>query len=60
MGNVILEIQRQEQNPRHLDRSICAAYELALYYQLQIYVCVSDKLRNTLRQDYLQLKTASK
>ena len=33
LGNVILEIQRQEQNPRHLAHNICASYELALHYQ---------------------------
>ena len=32
MGNVILEIQRQEQNPRHVAPDICAAYELAVSY----------------------------
>ena len=26
MGNVILEIQRQEQNPRHIAPDICAVY----------------------------------
>ena len=31
-GNVIIEIQRQEQNLRHLARDICAAYELGLHY----------------------------
>ena len=36
MGNVILEIQRQEQNPRHIAPDICAAYELALSYQRQL------------------------
>ena len=31
LGNVILEIQRQEQKPRHLAPDICAAYELTLH-----------------------------
>ena len=32
MGNVIVEIQRHEQNPGHIAADICAAYELALSY----------------------------
>ena len=60
MGNVILEIQRQEQNPCHIAPAICAAYELALSYQRQL--CDSDtvKLRNALREDYLRFEAASK
>ena len=30
LGNIILELQRQEQNPRHIAPNICDAYELAL------------------------------
>ena len=53
MGNVILEIQRQEQNPRHIAPDICAVYELALSYQRQLYKSDSVKLRNALCEDYL-------
>ena len=60
MGNVILEIQRQEQNPRHIAPDICAAYELALGYQRQLYESDSVKLRNALREDYLRFEAASK
>ena len=35
LGNVFLQIQREEQNPRHLAADICAAYEPALHYQRQ-------------------------
>ena len=44
LGNVIPEIQSQEPNPRHLARNICAAYELALHYQWQLYESDSAKL----------------
>ena len=60
MGNVILEIQRQEQNPRHITPDICTAYELALSYKWQLYESDSVKLRNALREDYLRFKAASK
>ena len=60
MGNVILEIQRQEQNPRHITADICAAYELTLSYQRQLYESESVKLRNALREDYLRFEAASK
>ena len=60
MGNVILEIQRQEQNPRYSAPDICAAYELALSYQRQLYESDSVKLRNALREDYLRFEAASK
>ena len=49
MGNDILEIQRKEQNPRHIAPDICAAYQLALSYQWQLYKSDSVKRRNTLR-----------
>ena len=32
LGNVIVVIQRQVQNPRHLAPDVYAAYELALHY----------------------------
>ena len=54
LGNVILEIQRQEQNPRHLAPDICAAYELALEYQRQLYESGSQKLRDAVREDYIR------
>ena len=60
LGYVILEIQRQEQNPPHLAPDIFAAYELALHYQRQLYESNSIKLRNVLREDYLWFETASK
>ena len=60
LGNVILEIQRQEQNPRHIAPDICAAYELALSYQRQLCESDSIKLRNALREDYLRFEAASK
>ena len=60
MGNVILEIQRQEQNPHHMALEICAAYELALSYQRQLYESDSVKLRNALREDSLQFEAPSK
>ena len=60
LGNVILEIQRQEQNPRHLAPDICAAYELALHYQRQLYESDSVKLRNAPSEDYLRFEAATK
>ena len=60
LGNVIIEIQRQEQNPRHLAPNICAAYELALHYQRQLYERDLAKLRDAHREDYLRFKAASK
>ena len=33
LGNIILELQREEQNPHHIAQNICDAYELALQYQ---------------------------
>ena len=36
LGNVILELQRQEQNSWHIAPDICAPYELALQYQWQL------------------------
>ena len=60
MGNVILEIQRKEQNLRHIAPDICAAYELALSYQRQLYESDSVKLRNALREEYLRFEAASK
>ena len=45
LGNIILELQRYEQNPRHIAPNICDAYELALQYQRQLYECDSQKLR---------------
>ena len=60
LGNVIVEIQRQEQNPRHLAPDICAAYELALHYQRQLYESDSAKLRDAHREDYLRFEAASK
>ena len=43
LGHVILEIQRQEQNPRHLAPDICALNELALHYQQQL--CKSNSVK---------------
>ena len=60
MGNVILEIQRQELNPRHIALDICAAYELALSYQRQLYESDSVKLHNALRENYLCFEAGSK
>ena len=60
LGNVMLEIQRQEQNPRHLATDICTAYKLGLHYQRQLYESDSVKLRNMLYEDYLQFEAASK
>ena len=60
MGNIILEIQRQEQNPRHIAPDHCAAYKLALSYQRQLYDSDSVKLGNALRKDYLRFELASK
>ena len=60
MGNIILEIQRQDQNPRHIAPDICAAYELALSYQRQLYESDSVKLLNALREDYLRFEAACK
>ena len=37
-------MQRQEQKPCHLAPVICAAYELALYYQRQLYKNDSAKI----------------
>ena len=42
LGNIILEIQRQEQNLCHIAPNICDAYELALQYQWQLYECDSQ------------------
>ena len=60
LGNVIIEIQRQEQNPCHLAPDICAAYELALHYQRQLNESDSVKLRDAHREDYLRFEAASK
>ena len=60
MGNVILEIQRQEQNSRHIAPDICTAYELARSFQWQLYESDSVPLRNALREDYLRFEAASK
>ena len=60
LGNIILELQRQEQNPRHIAPNICEAYELALQYQRQLYECDSLKLRDVVREDYLLFEAASK
>ena len=60
MGNIILEIKRQGQNPRHIAPDICAAYELALSYQRQLYESDSVKLRNALREHYLRFEAARK
>ena len=60
LGNVIVEIQRQEQNPRHHAPDICAAYELALHYQRQLYESHSAKLRDAHREDYLRFAAGSK
>ena len=60
LGNIILELQRQEQNPRHIAPNICDAYELALQFQRQLYECDSQKLRDTVREDYLRFEAASK
>ena len=59
LGNVILEVQRQEQNPRHLAPDICAAYELALHYQRQLQESDSVELQNALREDYLRFESDS-
>ena len=60
LGNVIIEIQRQEQNPRHLALDICAAYEFALHYQRKLYESNSAKLRDAHREDYLRFEVACK
>ena len=60
LGNVIVKIQRQEQNPRHLAANICAAYEHALHYQRQLYESNSAVLRDAHREDYLRFEAASK
>ena len=59
LRNVIVEIQRQEQNPRHLAPDICAAYELALHYQRQLYESHTAKLRDAHCEDYLRFEAAS-
>ena len=56
LGNVIVEIQRQEQNPRDLTPDICATYELALHYKQQLYESDSAKLRDAHHEDYLLLR----
>ena len=60
LGNVIVEIQRQEQNPRYLGPDICAAYELALHYQRQLYKSDLAKLRDAHYEDYLRFEATSK
>ena len=59
LGCVILEIQKQEQNSRHIAPDICEAYELALSYQRQLYERDSVKLRNAICEDYLRFQAAS-
>ena len=59
MGNVILEIQKQVQNPRHIAPDICATSKLAISYQRQVYESDSVTLRNALRDDYLRFEAAS-
>ena len=60
MGNIVLEIQKQEQNPQQIAPDICAAYELAHSYQCQLYESDSVKLHNALHEDYLWFEAASK
>ena len=60
LGNINLELQRQEQNPHHIAPNICDAYELALQYQRQLYECDSQKLCDAVREDYLRFEAASK
>ena len=60
LGNVILVIQRQEQNSPHLAPDIYAAFEPAVHYQQQVHESDSVKLRNALREDYLRFEAASK
>ena len=60
LGNVILEIQRQERNPRYLAPDFRAAYELALHFKPQLYESDSLGLRNALCEDYLRFEAASK
>ena len=60
MGNIIVEIQRQEENPRYLAPDICAVYEIALHYQRQLYESDSAKLQDGHCEDYLLFEAASK
>ena len=59
-GNVIVDIQRKAQNPRHLAPDICAANELALYYQRQLYESDLAKHRDAQREDYFRFEAARK
>ena len=60
MGNVILEIQRQKQNPCQLAPDIYSAYELALHYKQTLYERDSAKLQDAHREDYCRIEAASK
>ena len=60
LGNLIVEIQSEEQNPRHLALDICVADGLTLHYQWQLYESDSAKLRATHCEDYLRFQAASK
>ena len=60
LGNIIVEIQRQEQNPHYLAPDMCAAYELTLHYQRQLYESDSAKLQDAHRENYLLFEAASK
>ena len=59
-SNIILELQRQKQIPRHITANIFDGYELALQYQQQLYECDSQKLCDVVCQDYLWFEAASK
>ena len=59
LGNIILDIQRQDQNPHQLTSDISADFELALHYQWQIKKSDLAKLQDTHYKDYFQFNTAS-
>ena len=58
--NVILELLRQEQNPRHIASDIGTAYELALHCQYQLYKSDLANLQEVHLEAYLWFKAASK
>ena len=60
LGSIILKLLKQEQNLCHIAPNICNAYELALLYQRQLYVCDAQKLHIAVRKDYLRFEAASK
>ena len=59
-GNIILEIQRQKQNPCHLTPDTHAAHKLALHYQGQLYKSHMVKHQDVHCENYLRFEATCK